>query len=85
MYNIAKMIQLKICTCGKLAKANLCRSCQKMCSCGRVAVYGKNNCSSCPDPDFEEGTCCFCGNPCNPSSQSCGRCPRNLFFTGEWN
>lgn len=25
----------------------------------------------------ETGTCCFCGGPCNPCSQTCGACPRN--------
>lgn len=25
----------------------------------------------------EYGTCCFCGEQCNASSQSCGRCIRN--------
>lgn len=23
--------------------------------------------------------CCFCSDPCNPCSQSCGRCVRNLW------
>lgn len=23
------------------------------------------------------GTCCCCGSPCNPCSQTCGACPRN--------
>lgn len=26
-------------------------------------------------PDI--GTCCFCGDACNPCSQACGRCVRN--------
>lgn len=25
----------------------------------------------------EVGTCCCCGDPCNPCSQTCGACPRN--------
>lgn len=25
----------------------------------------------------EVGTCCCCGGPCNPRSQTCGACPRN--------
>ena len=25
----------------------------------------------------EIGTCCCCGGPCNPCSQTCGACPRN--------
>ncbi|XWV24823.1 putative ORFan [Tupanvirus deep ocean] len=25
----------------------------------------------------EYGSCCFCGEGCNPSSQACGRCVRN--------
>ncbi|XWV26071.1 hypothetical protein QJ857_gp1009 [Tupanvirus soda lake] len=29
-------------------------------------------------PDQTEyGTCCFCGEGCNPASQACGRCIRN--------
>ena len=24
--------------------------------------------------------CCFCNEECNPCSQSCGRCARNLFW-----
>jgi hypothetical protein len=24
------------------------------------------------------GTCCFCAGDCNPMSQSCGRCARNM-------
>ena len=27
------------------------------------------------EPEF--GTCCCCGGPCNPCSQTCGACPRN--------
>jgi hypothetical protein len=27
------------------------------------------------EPEF--GTCCCCGGPCNPYSQTCGACPRN--------
>ena len=27
------------------------------------------------EPDV--GTCCCCGGPCNPCSQTCGMCPRN--------
>lgn len=26
------------------------------------------------------GMCCFCKERCNPLSQSCGRCARNLFY-----
>ena len=30
-------------------------------------------------PNYDEfGRCCFCGNPCNPNSQACGRCARGL-------
>ena len=25
------------------------------------------------------GICCMCGSPCNAASQTCGRCPRNLW------
>jgi hypothetical protein len=28
--------------------------------------------------DKERGTCCFCGDDCNPYSQSCGYCSRQL-------
>jgi len=27
---------------------------------------------------YEIGFCCFCQNPCNPMSQSCGTCSREL-------
>lgn len=27
--------------------------------------------------DFVSGTCCFCKEPCNPCSQSCGHCMRS--------
>lgn len=27
---------------------------------------------------YERSTCCFCGDECNASSQSCGRCSRNI-------
>ena len=29
------------------------------------------------DPQIE-GVCCFCKGECNPASQSCGRCARNM-------
>lgn len=35
---------------------------------------------SCNYDDFEIGKCCFCNNDCNPCSQTCGRCARNLTF-----
>lgn len=28
--------------------------------------------------DIYIGKCCFCGLECNPSSQSCGACPRAM-------
>lgn len=32
------------------------------------------------------GNCCFCGEECNPASQSCGRCSRTLTgFSLGWN
>lgn len=32
------------------------------------------------------GICCFCGDECNPCSQSCGRCSRTLTgFSLGWN
>lgn len=27
---------------------------------------------------YEIGFCCFCQGPCNPQSQSCGTCSREL-------
>lgn len=34
----------------------------------------------------EYGTCCFCNEYCNPLSQSCGRCSRNITgFELGWN
>jgi hypothetical protein len=30
------------------------------------------------DTTDEYGTCCFCGDYCNPCSQSCGRCAREI-------
>ena len=30
----------------------------------------------------EYGLCCFCGNRCNPCSQSCGRCARSVSMNG---
>lgn len=27
---------------------------------------------------IEMGKCCFCGEECNPASQSCGRCIREI-------
>jgi len=32
----------------------------------------------CSDEVEEHGTCCFCGEYCNPCAQSCGACIRNL-------
>jgi len=32
-----------------------------------------------PERPETPGECCFCGNPCNPLSQSCGRCPREFW------
>ena len=29
-------------------------------------------------PSWEEGTCCFCGDECNPMSQACGYCMRRM-------
>ena len=30
------------------------------------------------------GYCCFCNSECNPCSQSCGACPRRMFWTREF-
>ena len=30
--------------------------------------------------DPSKGYCCFCGDECNPCSQSCGKCARRLTF-----
>ena len=27
---------------------------------------------------WEDGVCCFCSGPCNPLSQSCGTCSRQI-------
>ena len=36
--------------------------------------------------EMDIGTCCFCGDECNPCSQSCGRCARSLTgFSLGWN
>ena len=32
------------------------------------------------DYNFDVGECCFCGCECNPLSQSCGACPRNMIW-----
>lgn len=75
------------CDCGKWAMAGQiqCQSCNSpRCRCGRLAVYNRTNCKMCTATSFEPGTCCFCGNECNPASQACGACPRNLFFRGAW-
>lgn len=29
-------------------------------------------------PNSEVGQCCFCQGECNPCSQSCGRCARDM-------
>lgn len=35
---------------------------------------------------MNRGVCCFCEEDCNPLSQSCGRCVRNLTcYTLGWN
>lgn len=31
---------------------------------------------------YKIGQCCFCGFECNPCSQCCGRCARNMLFIG---
>jgi len=31
---------------------------------------------------IDNGICCFCGNDCNPLSQSCGSCTRSLSWYG---
>lgn len=36
--------------------------------------------------DMDIGICCFCGDECNPCSQSCGSCSRIISgFTLGWN
>jgi len=36
--------------------------------------------------DFNVGKCCFCNNDCNPMSQSCGRCARQVTgYALGWN
>lgn len=36
--------------------------------------------------EYEVGRCCFCGDDCNPDSQSCGGCARDMVMTSMgWN
>ena len=30
--------------------------------------------------DDNQGSCCFCREPCNPCSQCCGRCARGGYY-----
>lgn len=53
------------------------------CSCGSPVVSGHPNCNTC-SYNYGEGKCCFCGNECNPHSQSCGICMRNFYWYGVW-
>jgi hypothetical protein len=34
--------------------------------------------------EVEIGYCCFCHSECNPASQSCGVCPRRMFWDGTF-
>ena len=46
-------------------------------------MYHKTG-ASCVGIDVEHGLCCFCGEPCNASSQSCGACPREFMAQNFW-
>lgn len=36
--------------------------------------------------EYEIGKCCFCGDECNPDSQSCGSCARDMtMMSMGWN
>jgi hypothetical protein len=51
--------------------------------CRRRILKGKSYCCVHNKALFDTlniGICCFCGNECNPCSQSCGRCARQLSF-----
>ena len=50
--------------------------------CKKKVIYGKKYCHIHDDlfKDWEVGKCCFCLEECNPASQSCGRCARQLWF-----
>ena len=36
------------------------------------------------NPPEPVGICCFCGDECNPASQSCGVCPRRMWRDGTF-
>lgn len=45
----------------------------------RNTVCSNGKCYKHYQPSFPEyGKCCFCQGECNPCSQSCGRCARNM-------
>ena len=58
---------------GQLCKCDFQNPCEK---CGE----GVCDCSNEIESELIEelGTCCFCGEYCNPCAQSCGACIRNL-------
>jgi len=51
-------------------------------NCGDIKPANPNNdlCIeySQDEPDIDIGYCCFCNEPCNPCSQSCGMCARRV-------
>lgn len=62
------------------AKTYKFRKCRRNCKSGSLYCFQHTeHIDHEDDPDV--GTCCFCGGECNPSSQACGRCPREI---GGW-
>jgi hypothetical protein len=50
--------------------------------CRRKNTRGQSYCYQHIDQDLDlVNRCCFCGTECNPASQTCGRCPREI---GGW-
>jgi hypothetical protein len=51
-----------------------------------VGIGEDNQIMSQSSYSMDIGTCCFCGDECNPCSQSCGSCTRSLSgFSLGWN
>lgn len=45
----------------------------------RNTIYLDNKCRKHFHPSLQEvGKCCFCQGDCNPCSQACGRCARDM-------
>ena len=53
----------------------------KQFKCKNTAIDGTSFCRKHTLPiDNSIGKCCFCGGDCNPCSQACGRCARDLTY-----